>query len=75
MATINLLTRDGLYSGTTGSTDGPSWFAKVLSGIRQGWRAYVRYKRLSVMSGEALQKRGLVHDQIAHEAYFGDGEL
>jgi hypothetical protein len=75
MATINISGRDRLLSGTIASTPEPSWIAKALSGMMQGWRAHLRYQRLSKMNNEALQKRGLKRDQIAHHAFFGEDDV
>ena len=72
MATVDFSDRDRLLSETIGATSKPSWIAKALGGMMQGWRAHLRYQHLSKMNNEALQKRGLRRDQIAHHAFFGD---
>ncbi|MEZ5933145.1 MAG: hypothetical protein R3F54_14570 [Alphaproteobacteria bacterium] len=45
-------------------------FAKVVLALRQSWRAYVRYKRLSVLSDQALAARGLTRRDIGRHAFF-----
>ena len=75
MATINFSGRDRLLSETIASTPEPSWITKALTGMKQGWRAHIRYQRLSKMHDETLQKRGLRRDQIARHAFFGDDDI
>ena len=75
MAAFHPTAQDKALSKPVDRTQRPSWIARALGGMRQGWRAYARFKRLSMMSDGALSKRGLSRDQIAREAFFGDSDL
>ena len=44
--------------------------AMVFSAIRQAWQAYIRYKRLAVMTDKALAARGLRRQDIGRHAFF-----
>lgn len=74
MATIDSFTRRRSFAGEASLSFKPSRIKQALIGIGQGWRAYVRYRRLSNMSDEALHQRGLTRHQIGRHAFFGDDD-
>ncbi len=42
------------------------------SGLRRGWLAYIRYKRLAKLTDESLAARGLNRRDIGRHAFFSD---
>jgi hypothetical protein len=71
MATINpflpspaLIRRRPIWQTTGGS------LVTALAALRHGWRAFVRYKRLAVLSAAALRARGLKREEIGRRAFF-----
>jgi len=75
MAMTTHSAENSLFPEAMSSPPGPSWIVRALEGMKQGWRAHLRYERLSKLSDEALDERGLRRDQIGREAFFGDGDL
>lgn len=67
--------QDRIFSGEVNASSSMSWLEQAMVGMRRGWRAYVRYRRLSRMSAEALQKRGLKRHQIGRHAFFSNDDL
>ncbi|MGH1481528.1 MAG: hypothetical protein ACRBM6_22825 [Geminicoccales bacterium] len=49
---------------------GLSWIDSVVIGIKMGWRAYLRYRRLARLSDKALQEQGFKRDEIGKHAFF-----
>lgn len=70
MATLDHLFQDRFLARTKNKVSGQSWIDNVTVGVKMGWRAYLRYKRLSRLSDEALQKQGLKRHEIGRYAFF-----
>jgi len=47
-----------------------SWIDSVFIGIKIGWSAHLRYRRLARLSDKALQEQGVKRDEIGRHAFF-----
>jgi hypothetical protein len=56
----------------TAPSHSPNGFRQIWRGLALGWHAASRYRRLSQMSNEELDRRGLDRASIGRHAYFGD---
>lgn len=73
MAIAQHYVQDRGHSRDTGAETGLHWSERLLEGLTMGWLAYLRYKRLSVLSDDALKRRGLTRQDIGRHAFFDQG--
>lgn len=47
---------------------------RAFAALRHAWRAYVGYKRLAVLSDDALAAKGLKRGDIGRHVFFGKAD-